>query len=37
MSASYDDDAGRWVVAVANGSKVVTLRPTQLVMATGMS
>ena len=37
MSASYDDDAGRWVVAMANGSKVVTLRPTQLVMATGMS
>ena len=37
MSASYDDEAGRWVVAVANGSKVVTLRPTQLVMATGMS
>ncbi len=36
-SASYDDEAGEWVVVVERDGADVTLRPKQLVMATGMS
>jgi putative flavoprotein involved in K+ transport len=36
-SASYDEDAGRWTVEVDRNGEKVTLRPTHLVMATGMS
>ncbi len=36
-SARYDDKAGEWIVVVDRGGADVTLRPKQLVMATGMS
>ena len=36
-SARYDDDAGEWVVEVVREGRPVTLRPQQLVLATGMS
>ena len=36
-SARYDDEAGEWIVVVERGGADVTLRPKQLVMATGMS
>ena len=36
-SAKYDEDAGEWVVVVERDGADVTLRPKQLVMATGMS
>ena len=36
-SATYDADAGEWVVVVEREGAEVTLRPKQLVMATGMS
>jgi len=36
-SAKYDADAGEWVVVVEREGADVTLRPKQLVMATGMS
>ena len=36
-SARYDEDAGEWVVVVDRAGEEITLRPTQLVMATGMS
>ena len=36
-SARYDDKAGEWIVVVERGGADVTLRPKQLVMATGMS
>jgi putative flavoprotein involved in K+ transport len=36
-SARYDEDAGVWDVAVERDGEPVTLRPRQLVLATGMS
>jgi putative flavoprotein involved in K+ transport len=36
-SAKYDEEAGEWVVVVERDGADVTLRPKQLVMATGMS
>ena len=36
-SARYDEAAGEWVVEVVREGKPVTLRPKQLVLATGMS
>src|SRR3954451_8194223 len=36
-SASYDEDAGEWIVQVERNGQAVTLRPKQLVLATGMS
>jgi putative flavoprotein involved in K+ transport len=35
--ARYDEDAGEWIVTVEREGADVTLRPKQLVMATGMS
>jgi putative flavoprotein involved in K+ transport len=35
--ARYDDDAGEWEVTVERDGAPVTLRPRQLVLATGMS
>src|SRR3954471_8854838 len=37
QSASYDEDAGEWVVHVEREGQALTLRPRQLVLATGMS
>ncbi|MBM7509242.1 putative flavoprotein involved in K+ transport [Nocardioides salarius] len=36
-SASYDEQAGGWSVEIERDGSPVTLRPTHLVMATGMS
>lgn len=36
-SASYDEAAGQWTVEVERGGETITLTPTHLVMATGMS
>jgi len=36
-SARYDDTAGEWVVEVTRDGQPVTLRPKQLVLATGVS
>jgi putative flavoprotein involved in K+ transport len=36
-SASYDQAAGTWTVEVKRNGKSVVLKPTQLVLATGMS
>ncbi|MDN3518049.1 NAD(P)/FAD-dependent oxidoreductase [Aquisalimonas lutea] len=36
-SASYDEAAGEWIVSVNRNGERVTLRPRQLVLATGMS
>ncbi|MBB5393885.1 MULTISPECIES: NAD(P)/FAD-dependent oxidoreductase [unclassified Herbaspirillum] len=36
-SASYDEAAGEWRVVVERGGERITLRPKQLVLATGMS
>jgi putative flavoprotein involved in K+ transport len=36
-SASYDQQAGEWIVHVDRDGERVTLRPKQLVLATGMS
>ena len=36
-SATYDEDAGEWAVVVERDGADVTLRPKQLVLATGMS
>ncbi|GAC1340349.1 MAG: NAD(P)/FAD-dependent oxidoreductase [Acetobacteraceae bacterium] len=36
-AAHYDDAGGEWVVTVEREGKPVTLRPKQLVLATGMS
>ena len=36
-SATYDEAAGEWVVVVERDGEEVTLRPKQLVLATGMS
>jgi len=35
--ASYDEETGTWTVTVNRDGEEVTLRPTQLVLATGMS
>ena len=35
--ARYDEDAGEWIVVVEREGVEITLRPKQLVMATGMS
>lgn len=35
--ARYDEDAGEWVLTVERDGDEITLRPKQLVMATGMS
>ena len=37
LSASYDEAAGRWTVEVDRDGERLTLHPTQLVLATGMS
>ncbi len=37
QQASYDEDTGSWTVTVNRDGEMVTLRPTQLVLATGMS
>jgi putative flavoprotein involved in K+ transport len=37
LHARYDDDAGEWVVEVVREGQPVTLRPKQLVLATGAS
>lgn len=37
LSASYDEDEQRWTVEVNRNGEPVTLRPAQLVLATGMS
>lgn len=37
LSASYDSAAGRWTVEVNRDGEHLTLHPTQLVLATGMS
>ncbi len=36
-SASFSEDTGEWTVEVEREGKPLTLRPTQLVLATGMS
>ena len=36
-SARFDDDAQEWIVEVTRGDERITLRPKQLVLATGMS
>jgi putative flavoprotein involved in K+ transport len=36
-SARYDEEAGEWVVVVDREGEEITLRPKQLVIATGMS
>lgn len=36
-SASYDEAAKEWTVVVERGGKEITLKPKQLVLATGMS
>ncbi|WP_438390856.1 NAD(P)/FAD-dependent oxidoreductase [Caballeronia sp. DA-9] len=36
-SARYDESAGEWIVEVERNGENVTLRPKQLVLATGMS
>ncbi len=36
-SAKYDEDAGEWIVVVDQKGQELTLRPKQLVLATGMS
>ncbi|WP_026918181.1 NAD(P)-binding domain-containing protein [Gordonia shandongensis] len=36
-SASYDEAAGRWTVDLVRDGEPMTLHPTQLVLATGMS
>ncbi len=37
LSATYDSDAGHWTVEVNRDGERLTLHPTQLVLATGMS
>lgn len=37
QDARYDDDAGEWIVNVRRNGETLTLRPKQLIMATGMS
>ena len=37
QQASYDEDTGSWTVTVNRDGEMVILRPTQLVLATGMS
>ena len=37
LSASYSEEAGEWTVQVEREGQPLTLRPTQLVLATGMS
>ncbi|MDL9938794.1 NAD(P)/FAD-dependent oxidoreductase [Gordonia sp. ABSL1-1] len=36
-SATYDEDAGRWTVELIRDGEAMTLHPTQVVLATGMS
>ncbi|MDA0174743.1 NAD(P)/FAD-dependent oxidoreductase [Solirubrobacter taibaiensis] len=36
-SATFDEDESRWVVQVERDGQAITLRPRQLVLATGMS
>ncbi|MEW6634273.1 MAG: NAD(P)/FAD-dependent oxidoreductase [Pseudomonadota bacterium] len=36
-SAKYDEEAGEWTVVVERDGKEITLKPKQLVLATGMS
>ncbi len=36
-SAKYDEKAGEWTVVVERGGKEITLKPKQLILATGMS
>jgi len=36
-AARYDESSGEWSVAVTQGSEILMLRPTQLVLATGLS
>ncbi|PZP24630.1 NAD(P)/FAD-dependent oxidoreductase [Pseudomonas kuykendallii] len=37
VKASYDEDVGRWTVEVRRDGTPITLHPTQLILATGMS
>ncbi|MGC5245312.1 NAD(P)-binding domain-containing protein [Gordonia sp. DT219] len=37
LSAAYDENAGRWTVDIDRDGERLTLRPEQLVLATGMS
>lgn len=37
ISASWNEDAGEWSVEIDRNGETVTMRPRQLVMATGMS
>lgn len=37
VAAAYDDASGEWTVRVNRAGEAVTLRPTHLVLATGMS
>ena len=37
QGAHYDEEAGEWIVKVNRDGEEITLRPQQLVMATGMS
>ena len=37
LSARYDEAAGEWIVEVDRNGEKVTLRPKQLILATGMS
>ena len=37
LSATYDSESGRWTVEVNRDGERMTLHPTQLVLATGMS
>ena len=36
-SANYDESSGEWTVKIEHGGKLVTVRPKQLILATGMS
>ncbi len=36
-AASHDEKSGVWTVTIARGGQTLTLRPTQLVLATGLS
>ncbi len=36
-AARFDEKAGEWVVTVVRGGETLTLRPQQLVLATGLS
>lgn len=37
LGATFDEETGRWIVEVLRNGEPVTLQPTQLILATGMS